>query len=181
MMKTILIILAALCLSFTEHKERTVYVGHIDIGADEWSRGANLTIEFIANQRVIARDTLQNGMTFIMSASTNTDFDIYYHGIGAGLTFLQAVKSNDKDTVVFNFKIPRKYKKHAGKVECPKCNKHDKTIRIVYGLRSIVIYKKNPPSYTTYEGCGREEVYEGGCVTSEISPQYYCKRDKLKF
>lgn len=180
-MKTILVILAALCFSFTEHKEITVYVGQIAIDSKDWDNESQLFIEFRIDTQLIARDALHPNGTFAISASKNIEFDIYCSGIGVRDVYLQTVKPTNENKVLLNIKIPKDYVMHKKKAVCPKCSEYDQTIPIIYGLQTIVVFTKNPPPYTTYDGYGRKEVYDGGCVTSEISPRYYCKRDKLKF
>ena len=53
---------------------------------------------------------------------------------------------------------------------CPKCNRSDKVIPIIYGL---VILKQGHKD--------GENVKLGGCVRSGCDPQYYCKRNKYRF
>ena len=141
-----------------------------------------LYIEFRVDTLVIARNIIQQDGTFKISATADKDFDIYYRGIGVGDTYVQTIKPTEKDTVSLTFKVPRDYKKYFGKAVCPKCNKHDQTIPIRYGLETAImvqhITSKGDTIYTPYDN---KKYYDGGCVTSDIDPKYFCKRDKIKF
>jgi len=64
---------------------------------------------------------------------------------------------------------PCEYEKRTNDRRCPKCHKVDKSIPIFYGL--IVVAK----------GQRLKEHYDGGCEISYCMPNWYCKRDKLKF
>lgn len=181
MIKTILILTSLLCLSFSEHKDSTLFIGQIIVDSDDLYDSSELFIEFKVDTQVITRDILQQNGSFAIRADKNIEFDIYCSGSGVRQVYLQTVKPTNENKVLLNIKIPKDYAMHGNKAICPKCNEYDQTIPVVYGLRSIVVYKKDPPPYTTYEGYGRKEVYNGGCVTSVFSPKFYCKRDKLKF
>ena len=64
---------------------------------------------------------------------------------------------------------PCKYDSRTNDRRCPKCHKVNKSIPIYYGL--IVVAK----------GQKLKEHYDGGCDVSYCMPNWYCKRDKLKF
>ncbi|MCL9806572.1 hypothetical protein NAT51_13635 [Flavobacterium amniphilum] len=179
--KCILMLLSLLFLGFYKPEKRTVYTGTVTIDPKYKDEIAYLNIEFRDHKKAVAGNMLQQDCSFRITTKANKELDIYYTGMGIGDTYLQTVKPTDKDSVFLSFKIPKEYQKKAGKAICPKCNKQDKTITIAYGFKSIVIYAENQPPYTTYEGYGKEEVYDGGCNSSEISAKFFCKRDAIKF
>lgn len=51
---------------------------------------------------------------------------------------------------------------------CPKCNKNDKSIPIIYGL--VLIKRLKSKKY-----------HLGGCLTTDCDPIWYCKRDKVEY
>lgn len=181
MTKATLTILTILILGFSTPKNETIFIGKVTTDTKNKDNVMGLYIEFRIDTLVIAKNIIQQNGTFKISATADKEFDIYYRGIGVGDTYVQTIKPTDKDTVSLTFKIPKDYKKHFGKAVCSKCNKHDQTIPIIYGLKTIVVYTKDQPSYTTYDGFGKKEIYDGGCVTSDIAPKFFCKRDKIKF
>lgn len=54
---------------------------------------------------------------------------------------------------------------------CPKCQKTDEVIPIVYGY----------PTESLFEKAEKGKVLLGGCCVMDIYPKWYCKRDKIKF
>jgi hypothetical protein len=113
---------------------------------------------------------------------TDKAVDMYYRGIGVTDTYLQTIRPSIQDTVSFNFKLPKAYKKILGKAICPKCSKHDQTVPIRYGLgTAIVICRINRKGDTIQTPYDDKNYYDGGCVTSSIDPHYFCKRDQIKF
>ncbi len=182
LMKTLtLTILTILTLGFSTPKKETIFIGTVTTDTKNKDNIFGLFIEFRVDTLVIARNIIQQDGSFKISATADKEFDIYYRGIGVGDTYIQTIKPTDKDTVSLTFKVPKDYKKHFGKAVCPKCNKHDQTVPIIYGLKTIVVYTTDQPPYTTYDGYGKKEIYDGGCVTSDIDPKFFCKRDKIKF
>jgi len=181
-MKTLIIaILTILTFGFVTPKNETVFIGKVTTSNENKDNIIGLYIEFRIDTLVIARNCIQQDGTFKISATSDKEFDIYYRGIGVNDTYVQTIKPTDQDTVLLTFQIPKDYKKNLGKVVCPKCNKHDQTIPIIYGLKTIIVYENDPQPYTTYEGFGKEEIYDGGCSSSGFDAQWYCKRDKIKF
>ena len=182
MKKLALTILTILTLSFMIPKEETIFIGRVT--SDTKTRGniLGLIIEFRVDTLVIARKVVQQDGSFKISASADKEFDIYYRGIGVGETYILTIKPTNKDTVSLTFQIPKDYKKIFGKAVCPKCNKHDQTVPIRYGLESaIVIQHVDAKGDITYKPYDKKNYYAGDCVTSDIDPKYFCKRDKIKF
>lgn len=182
-MKTLsLTILTIFTFSFATPKKETIFIGKVTTYTENKENIFGLYIEFRVDTLVIARNIIQQDGTFKISATADKDFDIYYRGIGVGDTYVQTIKPTDKDTVSLAFNVPKEYKKHFGKTICPKCNKHDQTVPIRYGLGSAIVIQhidsKGDTIYTPYD---KNNYYEGGCVTSNIGPKYFCKRDKIKF
>jgi hypothetical protein len=71
---------------------------------------------------------------------------------------------------------------------CPVCNKNDKVLPIVYGLIAKLTYKDKNGNPTDKNGniISKEEgekikYIEGGCVTMDCQPNWFCQRDQLNF
>ncbi len=182
-MKTLLLtILTIWTLGFVVTKKETIFIGTIKTDPKNKDNILGLFIEFRVDTFVIARNIIEQNGTFKISATADKEFDIYYLGIGVADTYIQTIKPTDKDTVSLTFEIPKKYKKHFRKAVCPKCNKHDQTVPIHYGLGSaIVIQLVDSIDKKTYTPYDKKNYYDGGCLTSEIDPKYFCRRDKIKF
>ena len=182
MTKATLTILTILTLGFVTPKKETIFIGTVTPDSKNKENIFGLYIEFRVDTLVIARNIIQQDGTFKISALADKEFDIYYRGIGVGDTYVQTIKPTDKDTVLLTIKVPKDYKKRFGKAVCLKCNKHDQTVPIRYGLGSaIVIQHVDNKDDTTYTPYDKKNYYDGGCVTSDIDPKYFCKRDKIKF
>ena len=63
------------------------------------------------------------------------------------------------------------YDLHKENRTCPHCGKRDQVIPIWYGLIISTLDDAKP----------QPEFYTGGCVISGCDPNWYCKRDSLKF
>ncbi len=182
MTKTTLTILTILTLGFTTPKKETIFIGTVTTDTKNKDNVLGLSIEFRVDTLVIGKTIIQQDGTFKISATADKEFDIYYRGIGVGDTYIQTIKPTDKDTVLLIFKVPKEYKKHFGKTPCPKCNKHDQTVPIRYGDGSaIVVQHIDNNGDTTLTPYDKNNYYAGTCITSEIDPKYFCKRDKIKF
>jgi len=91
------------------------------------------------------------------------------------------MKSNEeKNKIVKTFKIkvmldPDDLEKKRLKLKekvCPSCSKKNKVIRILYGY---------PNDDNVFEKEKEGKLRIGGCVVSNDSPKYYCKRCDLEF
>lgn len=181
-MNIIATIFTILTLCFATPKKETIFIGTVKTDTKNVDYIFGLLIEFRDENLVIAKNFVQQDGTFNISATADKEFDIYYRGIGVVDTYIQTIKPTENDTVLLTINIPNDYKKHFGKAVCPKCNKHDQTVRIRYGLRSaIVIQRIDSKGDTTLTPYDNKNFYDGGCVSSEISPKYFCKRDNVKF
>ena len=52
------------------------------------------------------------------------------------------------------------------KVKCPKCKMSNAVVPIMYGY----------PSHETWEKCDRGEVKLGGCMATDVDPDYHCNK-----
>jgi hypothetical protein len=173
-MKTFtLTILTILTLSFATPKKKTIFIGTVTTDVKKKNNILGLYIEFRVDTLVIARDIIEQNGTFKISAATDKEFDVFYRGIGVGDTYVQTIKPTDKDTVLLTYKIPKDYKKYLGKTICPKCNKHDQTVPVSYGDGSAKLIDGVPYDNKNY--------YAGTCITSDLDPKFFCRRDKIKF
>lgn len=182
MTKVTLTILTILTLGFTTPKKETIFIGTVTTKTENKGNVLGLCIELRIDTVVIARNTIQQDGTFKLSAPADKEFDVYYHGPGVRDTYVQSVKPTDEDTISLTFKLPKDYKKHFGKAICPKCNKHDQTVPIRYGLGSARVNQQiDSKGDTTYTPYDKKNYFDGSCVTSDIDPKYFCKRDNIKF
>ena len=54
---------------------------------------------------------------------------------------------------------------------CPVCRQTDQVIPIIYGL----------PPWELGQKAGEGKVRLGGCIVFPDNPEWYCKRDDIKF
>lgn len=181
MLKPMIYALFLLAFFRGEQQNKTVFIGEIIIDERIKREIDDLTIVFKSDTLVLAGAAVKEDGSFKISTEFNAEIDIYYRAWGLQDVFAQTLKPEQKAVVYLNLKLPIQYKKKSGKAICPKCNRNDFTIPIHYGLKVITVYSKNPPPYTTFEGFGRTEIYDGGCNESVISPKYFCKMDSIKF
>ena len=169
-------------MGFETPKKATIFTGTVTTDTHNKNNIFGLYIEFRVDSLVIASNIIQQDGTFKISVTADKKFDIYYRGIGVNDTYVQTTKPTDKDTVALTFKVPKDYKKHFGKTVCPKCNKHDQTVPIRYGLGSaIIIQHFDNKGDKTLKPYNNKNYFDGGCVISDIDPKYFCKRDNIKF
>ena len=181
-MKTlILTILTALLLGFITPKKETIFIGTVTIDVKNKDKILGF-IEFKIDNLVIASNIIQEDRTFKISVTADKEMDIYFRSIGALDSYVQTIKPTENDTFLLSFKVPREYKKHFGEIVCPKCNKHDKTVPIVYGFHATILVRHvDSKGDTTYIPRDKKNYFDGGCNISDIGPKYYCERDKIKF
>jgi hypothetical protein len=79
------------------------------------------------------------------------------------------VNVNGHVKIEVTFPPPCKYDMTVNDNRCPKCHRRDKSIPINYGLLVLA------------RGAKQREYYDGGCDITCCMPNWYCKRDKLKF
>jgi len=177
-----LAIFTILILGFGFPKKETVFIGTVTTDTKSANDIVGLIIEFRIDTLVIAKNVIQQDGSFKILAPTDKEFDIYYRGIGIDDTYVQTIKPTNQDTVFLTFQIPKIYKKRFGKTVCPKCNKHNQTIPIQYGWGSaIIVQNLNSKGDTIYTHYDKKNYYSGTCITSDFDPQYFCKRDNIKF
>jgi hypothetical protein len=177
-----LIILATLALGSKASKRETVFSGKISATSSMMPILFGLNIEFRVDTFVIARAMVQQDGSFTISAPSNTGFDMYYSGVGIRETYVQAIQPAIIDSVSLAFKLPKVYKKHFGKPVCPKCNKQNKTVSIRYGAENAVrVQNIDENGHIILKPYDDKYYYEGGCISSDLDPMYFCKRDKIKF
>jgi hypothetical protein len=182
MKSLILTILSILSLGLKAPQKETIFLGTVTTDTLNKHNIFGLWIEFRVDSETIARSLVQQDGTFKMTAKADKEFDIYYAGLGVGDTYLQTMKPTFKDTVLLNFKIPKNYKKLFGKAVCPKCHKLNQTIPIRYGEGSAIVFQHiDAKGDTILLPFNRKNYYTGTCITSDLDPKYYCKRDKIKF
>jgi hypothetical protein len=183
LMKTLtLTILTILTLGFSTPKRETIYLGRVTINSEVKNDYLGLFIEFRVDTVVIAKSNLKKDGSFKISFTTDKEFDVYYRHLAGQDCFIQTIKPSDKDTVKLNFVFPTLYEKEINEVVCPKCNKHDQTIPILYrGQGSVELFELvdsiGNKTFVPYD----KTNYYAGCTFSRYDPKYFCKRDKTKF
>ncbi len=73
-----------------------------------------------------------------------------------------------------------KYDKSAKDKKCPLCGREDNVIPIRYGLIAVIVPKKGKHTLKNQNQV-IEEFFAGGCVVTYCDPNWYCKKDHLKF
>ncbi|NVO12282.1 MAG: hypothetical protein HXX16_20160 [Bacteroidales bacterium] len=182
MKTTFILTLAIALLGFSLSNRDKIIIGRINLDPTLTAYLDLLIIELKDSTLVVGRTNVNQDGTFCLRVNSNRPLDLFYYGLGINETYMQTLFPSNADSIIISLKIPKEYNKKGRKVVCPKCMKNDNTIPITYGLHATVIVQHiSPKGDTTYTPYSKKEYYEGGCVTSEIDPKYFCKRDKIKF
>jgi hypothetical protein len=81
------------------------------------------------------------------------------------------VSLQEKESRWIDVKLPKPCSSLTRTDVCPKCGSNKDVMKIIYGL----------PSDALMEKANKGLVHLGGCVVSDCSPVYYCKKDDLEF
>jgi hypothetical protein len=106
--------------------------------------------------------------TFIKNKHYEKEFSLFVSGI--------KITKNKTACARITFPKDCEFNRHSLSKICPKCNKEDKVIPILYGLRIPVfdengnLVEKDPEKY-----------HPGGCIVTDCDPTWYCERNKLSF
>ena len=124
---------------------------------------------------------LEDTLNLTIIAATSSDNDGFYKisPVKSGYYFIittyfaypptkSLVMINGDTTININMAVLCEYDKSINDKTCPVCHKTDMVIPIEYGL--IVNFNGMDTTY-----------YAGGCIIPKCPPNWYCKRDKLKF
>ena len=178
-----LIMFSILTFAISAQTDQTIYIGQITVDSPQSKNDLlGVLIEFRLDTVVIASDVVKQDGKFRISAATTKPFDIYYRGIGVGETFVQTIQTSGKDTIFLNWNLPKVYKKRLGKALCPKCNTYRETIPILYGMNSaILIQTRDSNGKKIFSQYDEKNYYDGNCVTTSLDPQFFCKRNLIKF
>lgn len=154
-----------LCVTgFTQYGSIVGYIE--DRRTNEGILGASIYIN--SNQQGVASDV--NGNFEIDSLKPGIyNLTASYFGMEDSVIKGVEIIENRQTEIKLILPPPCKYDARAKNKRCPKCNKKNKVIPIVYGL-IIGIDKKY-----------QKRHYLGGCVISGCDPNWYCKRNQLKF
>jgi hypothetical protein len=136
----------------------------------------------IADDKLVAQTFTDTGGHYELSFTPGSEksFDFFINSIGIDSTFIKSFTTFESDVMTWDIKFPNSYRKKLGQVICPKCNKTDKVYQIIYGdrqLSQMVIVNGD----TTYSNIVNKKYYAGTCISSLLSPHYFCGRDKIKF
>ena len=123
---------------------------------------------------------LDNTYEMTFNHESKKTYDFFVYGIGIDETYIKSFNSFKESEIKLDIKFPNTYKIKSGNIICPKCNKANKVYPIIYGTPKSLI------TITTKGDTIRSNIvdrkyYAGTCVSSLLSPNYYCDRDRIKF
>jgi hypothetical protein len=136
----------------------------------------------IADNKLVAQTfTIEGGHYELTFTPTNQkSFDFFIASIGIDTSLLKSFEAFQSNVMTCDFKFPPSYRKHLGQIICPKCRRTDKVYPIIYGWGQIS-ERKIVNGDTIYSNIVDKKYYAGTCVSSNLSPKYFCNRDKVKF
>jgi len=180
-MKPTLILIATL-LAFGPKSSETVIFGQVSADEETRTNIVGVQVDVKLGTTVIATGFIGENLTFTIPVVFDKTVDLYYKSIGVEDAFLQSVSPTELDTIKIAIQLPKTYEKKLGKAVCPKCNKTDQTVPIRFGMGSAMLV-----THIDLDGnkillpYDKDNYYAGSCLTSHIDPQYFCKRDEIKF
>ena len=123
--------------------------------------------------------TDKNGFATISSSmvSDSVEYDLYLTSIGVRENYVTTI--NAKTNRLLEIQLPKKYKMRFGKAICPKCNRINKVVKVVYCEAPIVVLKVAKGD-TIFSPIYRHKYYMPD-VTSNLDPKWYCEKDDLLF
>ena len=124
-------------------------------------------IQFIKNDTTIASN--YTGWFQIKLTKHLNDTIVVSHST-LGISKI-AISLQNKEVKEIHIHLPKSCKSIITSKTCPKCKSTKDVISILYGL----------PTKTGRQKADNGEVWLGGCVVDDCSPQHYCKKDKLEF
>lgn len=104
--------------------------------------------------------------------------DVFLASIGVDENYLISLNTtSDKEIIIL---LPKAYEKKGKFALCPKCHKNNKVYIAAYGLSQIsrMIIKDEDTTYSPIVG---RKYYMGSCTSNDLSPNWYCDRDKIHF
>ncbi|MOA30528.1 hypothetical protein D3C78_1516250 [compost metagenome] len=104
--------------------------------------------------------------------------DVFLASIGVDENYLVSLNpTSDNEIIIL---LPKAYEKKGKFALCPKCHKSNKVYIAAYGLSQIAgMNIKNGD--TTYSPIVGRKYYMGSCNSNDLSPNWYCDRDKIQF
>ena len=144
----------------------------------------HLVVDKNEKKRIAGHTSIFLGIGSSKIAFPDKDLNFSFDSLFSGITLLRIIGAIQMDTLIKNILIQDgktthleitlrcKYDKNKKDRTCPKCRKKDQSIPIAYGLL-VDTGKKSKQK--------EKEFFTGGCVISGCDPNWYCKRDKIKF
>jgi hypothetical protein len=179
-MRTILIILIfQLFLVDSFSQEILVQVlHHKNDDNTAWTGGID-EITVRKNRKIITKlSTSSNGIVRIPRSKVNDgmNYDLSLTSIGIQENYLTTINSRSKDTILIM--LPKHYKLRFGFAICPLCNKSNKVCKI--SLEPILV-RSIVNGDTILSPIYKRTYYFGTDLWHEFNPNWYCKRDSIKF
>lgn len=154
-------------LSYKKTDDNSIWNGGLDV----------LTIK--QNQKII-RSVISDttGIVKIPRSiiESGNDYDIFLTSIGVIENYLTTINKSASDTVFI--KLPKTYNLRFGYAICPKCYKSNKVCKI---STEPILIVKIVNGDTTYSPIDKRTYYSGTDVWHDFNPNWYCKRDSIKF
>jgi hypothetical protein len=135
-----------------------------------------------ADKKIMAKTVIDTARKYSLNfmPSEETSFDFFITGFGIDTILLKSYRTFPSDIITWNIELPIKHKKVLGKAVCPKCDKTDLTYPIVYTDPPLV--QQTIKNGDTIISCiVNNKYYADTDVHGLLSPNWYCKRDKVKY
>jgi hypothetical protein len=173
----------SLCCVQQIPEKRVVIIGQINTTCSNGVIYSN--IQFCINDSIITSTYVDENLQFKLSLNIDDTMDVFYFSTGVDKRYVTSIvpSSYTTDTIHLQLEFPTvKYKKHLGKIVCPKCGQTDKVLKICYGLHANKIFKiidnNKDPAYLHYD---KKFFYSGTCISGDLNAKYYCIRDNIQF
>ena len=143
-----------------------------------WTKGIE-TISLKRNHAVITTVNSDTNGIFIIhneNIPCNQSFDIFLTSIGMLENYLMTVNMLNNDTL--SISLPKKYTLRSGFAICPKCHRSDKVCKL---SSEPILIMRIIKGDTIYSPIDKRIYYTGSSLWHEFDPQWYCKRDSIKF
>lgn len=169
-----ILILLFSCSAFFQPSSTILLSGKISMANAKAGSLREMKMVLKSNKKLIAVAEIDSAdhYQFMYTDEGNKVFEFYITNLFD--TLLLNVDSTIKyydEAASRDFSLPKKYKLQNKKAACPKCNRTDSVLKIIYGDGAPVEYDRN----------GNQLNLAGGCLVSSISPNWFCKRDRVRY
>lgn len=142
-----------------------------------------MSVKLKAGKTTLAASYVQPDGRFSLANASGAPTDLYYSALGVeGDVYVAAIPAARPDTLRLALGLPASYPKRHGRAICPKCQRADKVLDIVYGDGSaIVVRTSTAKGDTVYRPYDKKHYYAGTCLLNDLDPAWWCRRDSLRF